>query len=263
MPKENTHLFFAYNLIEGPIDPKIKDLVSHYIDTYLLGSISPDTFFYTPELKDISSWLHGKDGTPTNRIIIETLETSRAPRDLAFILGFITHCALDITFHPVIYYLSGNYYDHDPARRQYAVYTHRLLETCLDSMMGNHLRIHRIIRPEIMDHLAYPRIISRRFSVKKGMQQRALRHQLMANALFDSNAVYALLKKAMAFGIKPDPCLIALFYGKAKEAGDIIPKAIEYRDLITGKPMHTTIRELMNQAEKKATDMMVSAFDYA
>jgi hypothetical protein len=37
-----------------------------------------------------------------------------------------------MTFHPVIYYLSGNYYDEDPEKRARAVYHHRHLETCLD-----------------------------------------------------------------------------------------------------------------------------------
>ena len=50
------------------------------------------------------------------------LATTTNKKDLVFALGLITHCASDIVFHPVIHYLSGNYYDKDNKRREKAIY---------------------------------------------------------------------------------------------------------------------------------------------
>ncbi len=118
MPKENTHLNFAYGLLEEFQGHDILKDVSENIRHYLLGSIIPDTFYYgsSASLRRISESFHGKDGNPTNKTIVQVLDHARDKKDISFILGFISHCALDITFHPVIYYLSGNYYDESPGK---------------------------------------------------------------------------------------------------------------------------------------------------
>jgi hypothetical protein len=122
MPKENTHLLFAYGLLEEFQGREILRDISSHPWHYLLGSVIPDTFYYggSASLRRISESFHGKDGNPTNATILEVLESPRSHKDLAFILGFISHCALDITFHPIIYYLCGNYYDESPEKRNRA-----------------------------------------------------------------------------------------------------------------------------------------------
>jgi hypothetical protein len=51
---------------------------------------------------------------------------------VAFVAGFLTHMALDMTFHPWIYAATGQYYASDTAERRLAMTRHRLLETWLD-----------------------------------------------------------------------------------------------------------------------------------
>jgi len=116
MAKENTHLWFAYGLLEHCTGSAMLRDVSDHLGRYMLGAVILDTFYYSAgdDLVRISEAFHGRDGNPTNTTILRVIDAARGPADIAFILGYITHCALDITFHPVVYYLSGNYYDDDP-----------------------------------------------------------------------------------------------------------------------------------------------------
>ncbi len=68
----------------------------------------------------------------------------------AWLAGYIFHAALDITLHPAIYSLSGNYYDSNMEQRRQAVMRHRLIETALDLfVLGSKEKPREFIRREI------------------------------------------------------------------------------------------------------------------
>ena len=263
MPKENTHLHFAYGLLEEFQDCDILKDVSDNIWNYLLGSIIPDTFYYgsSASLRRISESFHGKDGNPTNITIVQVLDNARDKKDLSFILGYISHCALDITFHPVIYYLSGNYYDESPQKRARAVYLHRHLETCLDLDIKNSMRLHRLIRIKYLKGLVFEDIISQKFKVPiKGLRH-SLRRQITYNVIFTINAAYHLAKLASKTGLFNDTSQLGLFYGDAGH-DEQIPPTIEAADLIEGRQWTTTINELFSNARILARSMMEAAYGY-
>jgi len=263
MPKENTHLHFAYNLLEDFQGQTILKDVSEHLYHYFLGSIIPDTFYYgnSPSLRRISETFHGKEGNLTNTTIIQVLEKAEDPKDLAFILGYITHCALDITFHPVIYYLSGNYHDESPEKRAKAVYLHRHLETCLDQDIKNVLRINDIIRASYLNGLVFQKIISREFQVSMGKIKHSLRRQLAYNMLFTSKTAYRLARVAFGFGLFKDSAQLGLFYGDT-EHGERIPAVIVVADLLDGHEITTTINQLFQEARVLAKTMMTAAYGY-
>lgn len=263
MPKENTHLWFARGLLDDfPGKPMLKD-ISGNIWSYLLGSVSPDTFYYGAgsRLPRIAEAFHGKDGNPTNTTIIHVLDEARDARDMAFILGFITHCALDITFHPVIYYLSGNYYDADQGKRRQAVYMHRHLETCMDRDLNSTIRFHRIIRTGHLRGLVYEDYVSRTFHVNIPDIRGSLRRQIAFNLLFTSVLAYRVASVAIRFGIMDDPSWLGLFYADALH-GERLPDTIRAADLMDGRERITSVKELLLQARALAVPMMEAAYAY-
>jgi hypothetical protein len=264
MPKENTHIFFAYEIISCLVDKEIVNLVSTHINDYILGSISPDTFFYSnfPEVKNISEHIHGKDGIPTNELIFSCLDSTENPRDMAFLLGFVTHCALDITTHPSIYYLTGNYYDKDPARMSLSRYNHSLFETGLDIKIGNSLRIHKLLKPSGMEGLVFRRIISNRFKADSSLLDKTFRKQLFLNMLFDSRPAHEIFKPAIKAGIFGDPYILGLFYREAAHTWQNISDGYAIRDIITGEKRDVTLKGLFNDAFNKAQIMMNAVFAF-
>ncbi|MCE5274291.1 MAG: zinc dependent phospholipase C family protein [Deltaproteobacteria bacterium] len=264
MPKENTHLLFAYRVLEEFHETDILREVSSHLHTYLLGSIIPDTFYYSGKkpIERISESFHGKTGNPTNTVILSVLDAARHPKDIAFILGFITHCALDIAFHPVIYYLSGNYYDEVPWKRTQAVYMHRHLETCLDRDLKNTFRIHRTIRSAFLKGLVFEDVVSRDFHADIVEIRRSLRKQLLSNLFFTSRAAYRIAQVFTRFCLLKDSSYLGLFYCDVP-SGECLPPLITVADLQTGQERTVTVEGLFADARADAVTMMKAAFDYS
>jgi hypothetical protein len=263
MPKENTHLLFAYETLLAFQETDLLREVSRHIRHYLLGSIIPDTFYYSGarKIEAISESFHGRTGNPTNVIILAVLDGARTPEDLAFILGYITHCALDITFHPIIYYLSGNYYDTDARKRARVVYMHRHLETCLDRDLNNTLRLHAIIRTAFLKGLVFEKIVSREFTVSVAALRHSLLKQIISNLIFTSRAAYRLALLAARYDILKDTSHLGLFYADVAN-GECLPPSITVADLVTGSERTVTAGGLFAEARQRAVVMMEAAFCY-
>jgi len=262
MPKENTHTAFAYSVLDQLIDSALKQTLSAHLDVYLLGAISPDTFYYSP-YSSVSEHLHGKDGNPTNELLPDLLHAPRAIRDVAFACGYLSHCALDITFHPMIYYLSGNYYDPDARQRAHAIYLHRHLETCMDLYLGNRLRIHSLLKDRLVEGLAFERLIAGTFSVPPAAIRKAYRTQLMYNRAFASPTAWMLARVLLAFGLMRDPNARGLFYGDCRaDKEDPFSGFIVYRDLVNGHEYISTVSALIQAAREKAANMIQAAWSY-
>lgn len=264
MPKENTHLLFAYRVLDEFRETDILQEVSSHLSHYLLGSIIPDTFYYSGRkpIERISESFHGKTGNPTNTVILSVLDAARRPDDIAFILGYLTHCALDIAFHPVIYYLSGNYYDEVPQKRTHAVYLHRHLETCLDRDLKNAFRIHRTIRTAFLRGLVFEDVVSRDFHADIGEIRRSLRKQLVSNLFFTSRAAYRIARVFTRFCLLKDSSYLGLFY-RDVPSGECLPPLITVADLLTGQERTVTVKGLFADARGDAVAMMKAAFGYS
>ncbi|MGC9325712.1 MAG: zinc dependent phospholipase C family protein [Desulfomonilia bacterium] len=263
MPKENTHLYFAHRLLEDFRETELLREISLHIDSYYLGSIIPDTFFYSsnPALEAVSEFIHGKEGNPTNTMILDVLDRGARGNDLVLILGFITHCALDIVFHPVIYYLSGNYYDTDPERKSRAAYMHRHIETCLDISLGNTMRLHERIRPHVMKGLIFEQRVSDRSGVPGTQIRRTILKQILINRLFESRSTYRLAcllaRKGIVF---KDTSKLGLFYGDVTHPGKNLEQVFPYRDLFSGEELETSFHDLFGRARKMAAGMVEAAY---
>jgi len=264
MAKENTHLFFAHRVLEDLENRHLLGELSRHMGFYYLGSIIPDTFYYSADesARMVSETLHGKTGNLTNEFIFQVLDNAQGMQDIAFIMGYITHCALDITLHPAVYYFSGNYYDHDQDARDHAVYMHRHIETWLDAYLENPLRIYALIRPKLMHALSAEKILSERFAVPPARIQQILYKQLFSNLVFTSTAAYRIAKLLAFIGIMKDSKTLGLFYGDVRTRHTCSSQQRAYRDIITGETRNASVRELMSAAAEKAKVMMEAAFDF-
>ena len=265
MPKENTHLWFAQETLHHVPDPQLLRKVSGHVGRYYLGSFIPDTFFYASDgaLSEISETLHGKGGAPTNEAVLSVLDHARGMHDIAFALGYVTHCALDIVFHPVVNALAGDYYDEDPVQRSRSAYLHRRIETCLDVHIGNRLRIYRLTSPGLIRGLAYEDFISTRFSTSRRALEITLFKQLMLNRLFASRAAYAATRLLYGLDIVHHQEVLSLFYADVGSDDGCMQDPLSCYDGKIRSQESVSLNTLFARARDEALSMMLAAYGYA
>ena len=108
MPASYTHHRIAAEAL-STLPAAVNTVISNHLSLYFFGAQGADfCFFYrflNPKSKNLGSYLHRQGGYAA----FCTLKTFSA-RDLglfAYSLGFITHYAADVTFHPYVYAQSG------------------------------------------------------------------------------------------------------------------------------------------------------------
>ncbi len=115
-----------------------------------LGSIAPDIFYFyhvlSPKKTRRSSiWGDRSHHEKVAELIFsfldrisDTEESLYRDRNLAFTLGYICHCVVDVITHPYIFYISGDYYNQDPKIAYNAQLSHMRVEYGLDSFLIHH-----------------------------------------------------------------------------------------------------------------------------
>lgn len=112
-----------------------------------LGAVAPDIFYFYHVLQpnrtkkaaffgDLSH--HEKVAELIINFLDQVYETEQGlyrDRFLAFTLGYICHCIVDIITHPYIFYISGDYYNDDPKVSYQAQINHMKVEFGLDTLL--------------------------------------------------------------------------------------------------------------------------------
>ena len=174
MPKEFVHYIIAKNvLLKLREDPFWKDICNFETELYL-GSIFPDALYSATGTVDASilrfpDALHGANAEDSLDIIkknIPPLSVGQSGlQKAAFLVGVISHIFADATFHPLVYYFTGNYYDADEMKRLRAMRAHRRFECVLDIWFAGGIRqlkayqLYRLLDnvpnfPDILDFMA-------------------------------------------------------------------------------------------------------------
>jgi len=264
MPKENTHLFFADKILEAIEEGALKSIISLHSYHYYLGAIAPDIFYYGTKghVNIVSEKLHGKDGYPTNKIILEILETSKDKKDLAFTIGYITHCAFDITFHPVIDSIARDYSDKDLDKTDSATYMHRYIETCIDNRVNPDFLMGKLIRAYLIEKLTFTKIVSREFGLSASQIKRTLERQLFFNRLFRSETAFKIACLLNKLGILKNKTYLGLFYGNLKKENIVIRDSLKYKTASTGGEDVCDINDMIEGAMHTAMQMIRTGYDY-
>ncbi|PIN76870.1 hypothetical protein COV17_00675 [Candidatus Woesearchaeota archaeon CG10_big_fil_rev_8_21_14_0_10_36_11] len=262
MVKENTHLLSAERVRYKIRPSRITKVISSNLSMYYLGSIIPDSGVYCcrKSVHDISYWLHGKKGNLTNKIIFTMLDKIKKTyngKDLAFVFGYCTHCALDITFHPIIFYLSGNYCDSNVLKLRKAQYGHHYLETYLDNKFNKSFKIHKLINPKLLNDVSFVPALIECMDRKNINYTRALMNQLW----FDKHAYSRVLFSFFSFFSSLRP-IASMMYPVLQQDVKHFPKSIKYRDPITGTRKTATWNKLFDESFTLAEKMIVAADKY-
>jgi hypothetical protein len=262
MVYENTHLWAAEKIRNRIPNQDIKDIIGTHIDAYHFGAVFPDVLYYSrnPEISDSAHYLHGDAGAPSNAVIFDILDQISGTSDqknLAFTWGILTHCAMDIVFHPVVFYFSG--YDPEAGQKEQerSGYLHLHYETIIDRHFNNGIFFENLVRPSVLDDLIAPSIpnISRQNIIN------CLQTQLFYFRIIHSRLYYLVYKLLAAMGLV-DKKLVAGFYANISVDTRSLPEVLHYRDIITGDNRETTLDGLMGKGIIMATDMIEAAYEY-
>jgi hypothetical protein len=205
MPKENTHLWFARRLWKQARHPSKNAVADHssleliqaHPLFFSLGSIIPDAFFYHPLSRGrrMARVLHGSDPRTRTESFGRMAAWARkeeSGRDKAFVLGYLSHVALDRVMHPVVDALSGKRPRSSSTGQSIAL--HRLVETALDQQINSCCRYPRIIWPYPAKRVGVLHRLAGEVGLRRGDVHAALSAQLLVNRLVQGRTAHALVR---------------------------------------------------------------------
>ncbi|NDV17890.1 hypothetical protein GO013_00465 [Pseudodesulfovibrio sp. JC047] len=144
MPKELIHFKTALRTATGVADPQLSAVLSTHTHGLLLGSIIHDAFFYGIHrqghtFQHLAHAFHGIDGQDTFTLLKLQAEhvrsTPHTELATALFIGMASHIFADATMHPMVWYLSGDYFAPTPKARSLARQRHRALESLMDMLI--------------------------------------------------------------------------------------------------------------------------------
>lgn len=266
MPKENTHIYLAQEILEKIKDLAIKKIIQDNSYFYQLGSFTPDVFSYgkTENIIKISKNIHGLNNDKTNKIIFEMLDkvgnldkdNGLKKTNLAFIFGFLTHLATDITFHPFVYFFTGN-----TEKFEGALYRHFAFETGLDRFFQENFIIPKP-RNEELKNLIFLDILEKKYQISKKELLENYQRQYKFSKLFRIKSIFFVLKILNKIKLFDQVDKLGLFYANNLYPKKYFEKKFKYQDPVDGEKKITEIENLTKQAENLSVDYIETAYNY-
>ena len=273
MPKAIAHWLIAEKTAERLKDTELGGAMRAHPNALRLGAVFPDLPYF---LRGKEPWInrcrvmgnewHGSGGEDTHRLLRRILAmrppgAGLTPPQQAFLAGVASHLRADIAFHPLVYHLTGNYYDPDPAKRSRAVRNHRRLETLLDMRVCGGLKnvpsysaraIASRLECEYRELTAWARREGEPPELEEGLN-RALRDFLELQSWFIRP--WAARLAGALDSVAPDNAreLAALFY-MPKLALHLprLSSPLRYQNPVTGQSEAATVDELAARAVEES-----------
>jgi hypothetical protein len=281
MPKEITHWILAQRTAEALRDTRLGDAALACPNALKLGAVFPDMAYYLTGKTDLAALgaktaraYHGSHGQDTyilprallTRALSANPTEDQIPR-LAFLTGVAAHLHADMAFHPLVFYLTGNTQDPDPARRTRAVRKHRQFETLLDIHVCGSIHQVRTFRAKyFLDNLELPFDRLMDWAPDQighpdagSMLHAAVKRFCAAQKLFIHPA--AAVAARFAEPLIPDKYkeLTALIYRPGPEAeAPRLDRMFTYQNPVSGEPRQSSIQDLLHQAVKNGVAMCTS-----
>lgn len=135
MPRDITHVIIAD---EAAKIIKNEEIFANF-DAFHMGTVADDSFLYTASPL-LSTRLHGGLKDDTRAVVLEMMDNlkkeknpARRAEKTAFVYGYLSHMAVDATFHPLIYSISGSHFEANSKKEvELSKACHRYAETWLD-----------------------------------------------------------------------------------------------------------------------------------
>lgn len=277
MPKEITHWLIAAETARLIGRSALGEAVSAFPNCFKLGAILPDVLFFTAWYKnggiyvDLADEYHGVNGEDTF-ILLRSLaeippDDPYARQMQAIWAGVVAHIHADIVFHPLVFYLTGNYHDSDPVARTRAVQSHRRFEALMDLRFAERTggtKSHslravlaglEIPRPRLYERLPH---CNARGAELPGMPA-ALEFSLWEYQLLQAMNKCLFLGGALHFmdGVLPDGANEIAATFQAPQMRSLFPALdaeIQYRNPVTGDETASRIDDLFHEAAKRSAD---------
>ena len=237
------HLWGAQQVIKSIKDKKVKKLIQDNLDYYYLGALVPDSFICIGK-SEVSGYIHG-DTKKNCDYFVKKMLKKKDDKNRAFVYGFITHCAFDGTWHPVINHFAGNY-----KKRHFAIYNHFLFETYLAIHYGVN-KPWKFSKPKLIRNTNFKSL-----KIKSGWT--ALRFQNICLYLLDKKWSYELFFILSKLNIFPRKA-ISLFKHHLLRDHRHFRNGQEYKDLISGKVNKVSYKKLNKNAIDLAVSLIKSA----
>ncbi len=149
MPKEVTHWIITDKVAQKLAGTRWQPVLEQFPNIYKLGAVFHDKIYYfsvnkkvddpalNAKINAIPSRLHGIDGEDTHDILLSILKSIEEQKGdnnhlKALLAGIATHIYADITWHPFVYYFTGDYNDPDQNLQFWAQHDHRKIEALMD-----------------------------------------------------------------------------------------------------------------------------------
>lgn len=273
MPKELTHWHIAREVVKRGVPPQMGEIIAQNPALYYMGSVAHDIAFYDlsepteASIERVGNQLHGVEGENTLVPICDMMDAAlnqKNPQALfAFLLGMLTHFVADSTFHPMVYYMSGNYFAEDPEERGKAMFRHRLLETAMDLWLKT---VDPMEYPENLIHLWHEAGDSGRQALAMLVEHYATRgdksimshfksawrnHRLL-QAVFSWTAPWRMLALYRRFGHPSVEKHEALFYPQPLDLS-FFEEQLDWRHPVTGEHYMMTLDELYDLSVNKVS----------
>lgn len=281
MPKEITHWILAQRIAEALRDTRLGDAALACPNALKLGAVFPDMAYYLTGKTDLARLgaetarayhgTHGQDTYILPRALLSRALNAGPTEDqiprLAFLTGVAAHLHADMAFHPLVFYLTGNTQDPDPARRSRAVRDHRRFETLLDIHVCGSIRQVRTFRAKnFLDNLELPFDRLMDWAPEQighpeagSMLRAAVKRFCAAQKLFIHPAAAMAVRLAQPLVPDKGKELTALIYRPGFEAdAPRLDRVFTYQNPVSGQPRQSSIQDLLHQAVKNGVAMCAS-----
>jgi hypothetical protein len=274
MPKELIHFKTAEKTAARLADTRFAPGLSAYPQGVLLGAVLHDALFFgaTPRalpMARMAHRLHGARGEDTYALLrLQARHAAGAPDPglaAALLVGMASHLWADTVMHPMVWYLTGDYYAASRREKSLARQRHRALESLMDmtacpEMVGRPLyRIRNQLAslgPALYKALPLDGMADLA-GVRPGKAGPALASafKLFARfqALFPSRGLAAALHAASPW--LPDTAreISALFYAPQwLDQADRVTGPIRYHDPVSDEVREESLAALMDRAADRA-----------
>ncbi|MCX7982734.1 MAG: zinc dependent phospholipase C family protein [Syntrophales bacterium] len=157
MPKEVTHWLVAKETAKSLEGTPAGDAANIYPHSLLLGAVFPDIMFYARGRNRMHAhYYHGWEGRDTNYLLRQAakrLNGLESTAWLSLLVGMISHVVTDTVFHPLVYYVTGNYEAKSDRERNLAIMAHRQFECLLDVFFARRENLPKIKLKDVVAHL--------------------------------------------------------------------------------------------------------------
>ena len=273
MPKDIMHWVVAEKAAAGLRGTRLGNAALAYPNALKMGAVFPDMPLYLTGRSGLARvaraignayhGIHGEDTYDLPRTLLNANLQSDSPALLAFLAGVACHLQTDIAFHPLVFFLTGDYNDPDPGKRSLAVRAHRRFEVLLDL----HL-CHMLNKPPefFQAHSIWKNLESRELlwwtkqdtaCPRLGdMFDRAIKKYLVFQRLFSFRPAVRLADRLDPFLSGRWREVTALFYRPAHaDCQKRFTERLDYQHPVTGARYTATVDELMGLAVAESIAM--------